>query len=524
MKRRLILFLLGGLVVMTVSVVVVQAQRAPEPAQTTAQALVERRVKNLGPLPLPPAAEIYFIIISPNGERLAYTLRDRSRRGKPGPRGYQPSLSQSCVVCDGKPGPFYDSVESPGFSPDSKRLAYRAFEADPGGPESSKSCVVCDGKELDRKYAYGPGPVFSPDSKHLAYQGSLEAKDEAGNRPSVLLIDGREVFTGRGTKTPLFSPDSQHWATMTTTQPTVRALIVCDGEIGPSYNGVWGERPVFSPDSKQLAYGAVHKGRHFVVVAALHQDKWVVVRDWKDGPTHDGALECPVFSPDGQHLAYVGMDGGKASVWLDGKKLEASYDLISGPFFSSDSKRLAYKAVRGTEVLVVCDGKEGPRYDRIDGPCVFSPDSKHLAYFAWRGTKGPEPAKWRGAKWFVVCDGREGPPVAYKDPGRFLPQGDWPKKPVFSPDSKHLAYRVVRDMEQFIVIDGIAGPAHAIVRTPEKYCLVDGKVIEPGVDPAPPDKNGKLRYVVGDGKEAWLVEVDWPKDLDWTNGMKTVEP
>lgn len=24
------------------------------------------------------------------------------------------------------------------------------------------------------------------------------------------------------------------------------------------------------------------------------------------------------------------------------------------------------------------------------------------------------------------------------------------------------------------------------------------------------------------GKDAWLVEVEWPKDVDWTNGMKPV--
>ena len=32
-----------------------------------------------------------------------------------------------------------------------------------------------------------------------------------------------------------------------------------------------------------------------------------------------------------------------------------------------------------------------------------------------------------------------------------------------------------------------------------------------------------FRYVVGDGKWAWLVEVDWPKDLDWTHGVKPID-
>ena len=35
---------------------------------------------------------------------------------------------------------------------------------------------------------------------------------------------------------------------------------------------------------------------------------------------------------------------------------------------------------------------------------------------------------------------------------------------------------------------------------------------------------GKLRYAVVDKKRERLVEVDWPKDVDWTNGMQPVEP
>jgi hypothetical protein len=55
-------------------------------------------------------------------------------------------------------------------------------------------------------------------------------------------------------------------------------------------------------------------------------------------------------------------------------------------------------AVRGGKWFVVVDGKEGKEYDGIvKGTPVFSPDSKHLAYMARRG-----------GKWFVVIDGEEG--------------------------------------------------------------------------------------------------------------------
>jgi hypothetical protein len=55
-------------------------------------------------------------------------------------------------------------------------------------------------------------------------------------------------------------------------------------------------------------------------------------------------------------------------------------------------------AGRGGKWFVVVDGKEGKEYDGIaKGTPIFSPDSKHLAYLARRGEK-----------WFVVIDGEEG--------------------------------------------------------------------------------------------------------------------
>jgi len=200
-------------------------------------------------------------------------------------------------------------------------------------------------------------------------------------------------------------------------------------------------------------------------------------------------------------MAFALQRGRKRTVAVDGES-HAAYDGAYCPRFSPDGKRLAFRAQLGPELggrnFIVCDGRALRSYDWV---CwrhhVFSPDSRHLAYIAWRGTKGPAPAEWHGTKWFVVCDGREGPPVDWKN--RYA----WPQVPVFSPDSRHLAYFATRGDKQFIVIDGVEGPRHVFVRIPDKPCEVEGK----------------LRYAVGDGKQAWLLEVDWPKDLDWTNGL-----
>jgi len=36
--------------------------------------------------------------------------------------------------------------------------------------------------------------------------------------------------------------------------------------------------------------------------------------------------------------------------------------------------------------------------------------------------------------------------------------------------------------------------------------------------------SGKFRYLAADEKVAWLVEVDRPKELDWTNGLDPAKP
>ena len=58
-----------------------------------------------------------------------------------------------------------------------------------------------------------------------------------------------------------------------------------------------------------------------------------------------------------------------------------------------------------------------------------------------------------------------------------------------------------------MVCDGIEGPEHKGIQ------LLNDVV----------RNTGKLRYVAVDGNHEWLVEVDWPKDLDWTNGLKAIE-
>ncbi len=233
--------------------------------------------------------------------------------------------------------------------------------------------------------------------------------------------------------------------------------------------------PIFSPDSKHLAY------------RALRNKQWMVVRDGKEGPLFkekyedlyenngEDVIDDILFSSDSQHVAYRARRDGKWRVILDGKEGKP-YDWIADDdlHFSKDSKRVAYWAERGGKYfivtsdqsgakevpsgpasgtstrmvrllqrndkeMVVIDGRLGPAYDGIGSDefrykTPLSPDRKRVAY-----------AARRGKKWMAVVDGKEG--KAYDAVSELL----------FSPDSRHLSYIAYSDAQNgqsFMVRDG----------------------------------------------------------------------
>ena len=89
--------------------------------------------------------------------------------------------------------------------------------------------------------------------------------------------------------------------------------------------------------------------------------------DGVEGKEYDGIMEGnPVFSPDSKRVAYAANRGGKWLVVVDGMAGKEYDGILAGtPVFSPDGKRVAYAAERGSNWLVVLDGAEGKKYDDL---------------------------------------------------------------------------------------------------------------------------------------------------------------
>jgi hypothetical protein len=349
------------------------------------------------------------------------------------------------AIFDGKVGKQYDGIRGLGngeyfsFSPNSQHFYYIAIL-------DGKQHFMIDDKEGPAFDIAGLMPVFSPDGNRTAYWGYLKGK-------WFHVVDGKEEDIVRiypeNSSTPIFSSDSRHIAY--TTKRDWKGFCIIDGKEMTTYDEVM--LPVFSPDGNHNAYWAKLKDSWFVVVDGKEENKYAL---------HSNEPKPPIFSFDSKHLAYVASLGKKECLVVD-RKEEKQYDVIdeSNIKFSPDGKHLAYVAGVNTghgyynhKWFIVVDGKEGAQYDEIKS-LIISPDGKRNAYWAVQDDKI-----------FVVVDGNE------QKEKHFCIQHGNIYNPIFSPDSKHIAF-VAKDSSEdssinknMVVIDG---------KQEEKYDDIDGE-------------------------------------------------
>jgi len=269
--------------------------------------------------------------------------------------------------------------------------------------------------------------VFSSNGASIAYAaregegGFIVTVDRDGNVDEGAPYDWAD--------SPVFSSDSKKLAYLV--RGIVTSFIVVDGIEGASYDNIG--RPVFSPDSQTVSYAAFRGGELYIVHGDVEESKQY------------NLVTNPFYSPDGQS-GYVGSLEGKSFIVVNNKEGKLSDGTIIGtPIFSPDSKTVAYVMQQDEKLTVVVEDTEGmiresKQYDQITFgpkgiPITFSPDSKKIAYGVVEN----------GKSFMVVDDGSE-----QKEGKKF----DVAVNAVFSDDNQEVAYRAIQGENYLMVING----------------------------------------------------------------------
>jgi Tol biopolymer transport system component len=301
------------------------------------------------------------------------------------------------------------------------------------GQNGRRYFVVLDGVEQKHAYSGGANLTFSPDSRRFAYT--------AGNpntKKAAVFLDGEKGKGYDGIEGLHFSPNGQRLAYVASRGG--RRLVVVDGLEGREYDSI-GAGPVFSPDSNHVTYTDWRDGKGFVV------------RDGVESTEFESFLYS-VLSPDGKRMAcFISENRGKECVVLDGKR-DKEYEKVAGLRFSPNGRRFAYVAWIDDGMYVVLDGQEQQFYKAVED-VVFSPDSKRVAYKALSiGEKGEY------FEHFVVVDGIEGKRYRTQDLAELINISP----PIFSADSKHIAYVVGMENKCWMVVDEVEGKRYDEIR------------------------------------------------------------
>ena len=360
-----------------------------------------------------------------------------------------------------------------------KEIAWADEDDDSPGVETtvrarSESLTLVDVVDLRR---WRPDTlVVSPDGTRMAYV----LFDGPSGR---IVIDGRAgtSYAGFGTK-PVFSADSRHVAYLAMNAQKLW-FVVADGiESREKYSTVQGHAGVFpnlqwSLDGRELAY--------ISSVDANGALKQVVVADHVEGRKYD-EIAGLAMDPKGERVAYAARTGNQWAVVVDGKE-GPRHDgvLATSPVFSPDGRHVAYGAQEGRRFFVVIDGKRGRDYDNLGGALLFAPDSKRLVY-----------APGVGRRRAVVVGDEELGLFERVDDGSFA----------FSRDGRHLAFKAGDATSWFVVVDGNKGLSYRGVGRP--VFMPDGRVAHSACDQCGGTMEAPAQFVVVGGRRIGAAYAD----------------
>jgi hypothetical protein len=222
-----------------------------------------------------------------------------------------------------------------------------------------------------------------------------------------------------------------------------------------------GEKPITKKTWKFIARNMlqVSPGKNKEMVYVAGDKQWRVFVGEKEWPACD-TLGRLMSSPSGQTWASTAKRDGKLVMLVNGVPSKAYAEIQHAEsLFPAGDERVVFAAAQlggsKTPAHMVVDGKEGKAYAQVTGDSVvFSADKKAMAYVAGDGNKN-----------FVVLNGVEGPAF------------DHVVDLHFSPAKPLLVYCARRGLEHFVVVgDKSLGP-YGEVDTRSLVFSPDGKSV-----------------------------------------------
>lgn len=295
-----------------------------------------------------------YWVCSPSGARIAYVAKRGPRylpvidgiEGKEYDNVRIAALSASgrtaiiaeiagkdCLIVDGDVGRLHDRILDAAFSPDAKRIAYRARR------NENSLFMVIDGIPGDN-FPLVETPVFSLDGSRVAYA--------AGNETSrTLFVNAAPITppTGKFTLGPAFSPDGKRLAYVVSTNAD-SAAVVLDSTVGKNYDSISQLR--FSPNGKRTAYVASKASRTMLVIDGNEIGHYDAI-----------SPDSLAFSPDSAHLACIARRDNHEFIVIDAAESKPYDRLLIGDAlrFANDG---AVHAIGLRDRIVTRQAETGP--------------------------------------------------------------------------------------------------------------------------------------------------------------------
>jgi TolB protein len=206
-----------------------------------------------------------------------------------------------------------ESLLSPAWSPDGKKIAYVSFES--GNSHIYVQDLTTGARQLIEAHSKGinSAPAFSPDGSRLAVSLSFTGNpqifvtDLSGHSENQLTRGGLSINTE-----PVWSPDGQgiYFTSDRSGKPQIYQVSASGGEAQRiSFQGQYNAKPSISYDSKQIAM--VQGNGNVYRIAIMDRSLGGQVRFVSQGPIDDSAS----FAPNASMLLYAATDGSRGVLY-----------------------------------------------------------------------------------------------------------------------------------------------------------------------------------------------------------------